>query len=34
MAKDIISVEGAFNMLSEGLIEQKKYEIGSFREFI
>jgi len=34
MAKDIISVEGAFNMLSEGLIDQKKYEVGTFREFV
>jgi len=34
MPKDIISVEGAFNMLSQGLIEQKRYEVGSFREFI
>ena len=34
MAKDIISVEGAFNMLSDGLKDQKKYEVGSFRDFI
>ena len=34
MAKDIISVEGAFNMLSDGLIDQKKYEVGTFREFV
>jgi len=34
MAKDIISVEDAFNLLSDGLIEQKRYEVGSFREFI
>jgi len=34
MAKDVVSVEGAFNMLSDGLLEQKRYEVGSFREFI
>ena len=34
MAKDIISVGGAFDMLSDGLLEQKRYEVGTFREFI
>ena len=34
MAKDVVSVESAFNMLSDGLIGQKKYEVGTFREFI
>ena len=34
MPKDIVSVENAFNMLSDGLLEQKRYEVGSFREFI
>jgi len=34
MAKDIVSVEQAFNMLSDGLLEQKRYEVGTFREFI
>ena len=34
MAKDIISVNNAFNMLSDKLTGQKKYEVGSFREFI
>ena len=34
MAKDILSVENAFSMLSDGLLEQKRYEVGSFREFI
>ena len=34
MAKDIISVNNAFNMLSDQLSEQKRYEVGSFREFI
>jgi len=32
--KDIVSVEQAFNMLSDGLVEQKRYEVGTFREFI
>jgi len=34
MAKDVLSVENAFNMLSDGLLEQKRYEVGTFREFI
>ena len=34
MPKDIVSVEQAFNMLSDGLVEQKRYEVGTFREFI
>ena len=34
MAKDNLSVENAFNMLSDGLVGQKKYEVGTFREFI
>jgi len=34
MAKDILSVGGAFDMLSDGLLEQKRYEVGTFREFI
>ena len=34
MAKDVVSIDSAFNMLSDGLLKQKKYDVGSFREFI
>ena len=34
MAKDIISVGNAFDVLSKGLIDQKNYNVGSFREFV
>jgi len=32
--KDIISVNNAFDMLSKGLMDQQKYDVGSFREFV
>ena len=32
--QDVITIENAFDVLSEGLIKQKKYKIGSFRDFI
>ena len=31
---DVISVEKAFNLLSDGLIAQKKYKVGSFKDFL
>ena len=34
MPKDIVSVEGAFDLLSKGLMEQKKYDVGSFKDFV
>ena len=34
MPKDIISVENAFDMLSSGLLQQQKYDVGSFRDFL
>ena len=34
MPKDIVSVEGAFDLLSKGLMDQKKYEVGSFKNFV
>ncbi len=34
MAKELITVESAFNMLSDALIEQERYEVGSFRDFL
>ena len=34
MPKDIISVENAFDMLSSGLLQQQKYNVGSFRDFL
>tara|TARA_Y100000296_G_scaffold57175_1_gene65582 strand:- start:424 stop:2094 length:1671 start_codon:yes stop_codon:yes gene_type:complete len=33
-SNDVISVESAFNLLSDGLIQQQKYKIGSFKDFI
>ena len=32
--KDVVSISKAFDLLAGGLQEQKKYEVGSFREFI
>ena len=32
--KDVVSIGKAFDMLSDGLQEQKRYEVGTFREFI
>ena len=32
--QDVITIENAFNVLSEGLIGQQKYRVGSFRDFI
>ena len=34
MAKELITIESAFNMLSDALVEQEKYQVGSFRDFI
>ena len=34
MAEEVITVEGAFNLLSNGLKNQDKYRVGSFREFL
>ena len=34
MPKDIVSVEGAFDLLSKGLMDQKKYDVGSFKNFV
>jgi len=34
MAKELITIESAFNMLSDALVEQEKYQVGSFREFL
>ena len=34
MAEEVITVEGAFNLLSDGLKNQDKYRVGSFREFL
>jgi len=32
--QDVITIENAFSVLSEGLTGQQKYRVGSFREFI
>ena len=32
--QDVITVENAFNVLSEGLLGQQKYRVGSFRDFV
>ena len=34
MAKEIVNIQDAFKALSKGLTEQKKNDVGSFREFI
>ena len=34
MSKDIITIENAFNLLSEGLTSQQKYKVGSFKDFL
>ena len=34
MANEIITVENAFSLLSEGLRKQEKYNVGSFRDFL
>ena len=34
MAKEIVNIQDAFKALSKGLTEQKKHDVGSFREFI
>ena len=34
MAKELITIESAFNMLSDALVEQEKYQVGSFRDFL
>ena len=34
MVKDNVSFGSAFDLLSKGLIEQKKYDVGSFKEFV
>ena len=34
MASEITTVENAFNLLSEGLQNQKKYKVGSFKDFL
>ena len=34
MPNDVISVESAFNLLSDGLKNQQKYKVGSFRDFL
>ena len=34
MSNDVITVENAFNLLSEGLESQKKFKVGSFKEFL
>jgi hypothetical protein len=34
MPKDVVSVESAFDLLSKGLMDQKKYDVGSFKEFV
>ena len=32
--KDVITIESAFDMLSDGLVGQQKYKVGSFRDFV
>ena len=34
MPNDVISVESAFNLLSDGLKNQQKYKVGSFKDFL
>ena len=34
MAKDVISIDGAFSMLSSGLLKQETYKVGTFKEFV
>ena len=34
MADDVISIDKAFNLLSEGLVSQEKYQVGSFKDFL
>ena len=34
MPEDAISIDKAFNLLSDGLIGQEKYQVGSFRDFL
>ena len=33
-AKDIITIDNAFDLLSKGLAKQERYQIGSFKEFL
>jgi len=32
--QDVITIESAFDVLSEGLMKQEKYKVGSFRDFL
>jgi len=34
VASDVITVENAFNLLSEGLKKQEKFKVGSFKDFL
>ena len=34
MSKDLVSIEAAFSMISDALVEQNKYDVGSFKEFL
>ena len=31
---DVITVDGAFQLLSQGLLAQEKYQVGSFKDFV
>ena len=32
--EDVITVDGAFQLLSQGLLAQEKYQVGSFKDFV
>ena len=34
MAEEITTIRNALSTIADGLTEQKKYEVGSFREFV
>ena len=34
MSKELVSLEAAFGMISDALVEQNKYDVGSFKDFL
>ena len=34
MPDEVISIDKAFDLLSEGLVTQEKYQVGSFKDFL
>ena len=34
MSKDVVTIDSAFELLSEGLVSQQKYKVGSFKDFL